>query len=57
MTRGEALMLVLRYAEKCLRHSMVSRTVVQRRVPQRFTSRFWSLWCEGFAPHTANRAF
>ena len=36
---------------------MASRMVVQRHVRWRFTSRFWSLWCEGFAPHTANSRF
>ena len=28
--------------------------VVQRHERRRFISRFWRLWCEGFAPHTAN---
>ena len=26
-------------------------------VRRRFTSRFWSLWCEGFATHTAKSRF
>ena len=34
-----------------------SRSVVQRHVLRRFTLRFCSLWCEGFAPHTANPRF
>ena len=36
---------------------MASRSGVQRHVLRRFTLRFCSLWCEGFAPHTANSRF
>ena len=34
-----------------------SRSVVQRHVLRRFTLIFCSLWCEGFAPHTASSRF
>jgi|AACY02.9.fsa_nt_gi hypothetical protein len=38
----------------CPKWHGLSLSAVTPRLGQRFTSRFWNLWCEGFAPHTAN---